>query len=105
MLRVVVVLAVAPFGTVMVQGVADGPSGASVRLTEGCPVCFVETVARDVLDDDVPVAAYRARLAAGVNQLFRLTRGVIDDRWQAELRPVNGPKKPFRPVACPVHPG
>ncbi|MEV8092914.1 hypothetical protein [Kitasatospora sp. NPDC085879] len=100
-----VVLAVAPFGTVLVQGVTDDPAGASVRLSDGCPICFVEGVALAVLDDDAAVAAYRGRLAGGDNQLFRLTRGVIDDRWQAELRPVNGPRKPFRPVACPVHPG
>ncbi|MEV7180489.1 hypothetical protein [Kitasatospora sp. NPDC093679] len=99
------VLAVAPFGTVLVQGIADEPVSTSVRLTEGCPICFVEGVALAVAEDGAAVDDYRGRLAEGANQLLRLSRGVIDDRWQAELRPVSGPRKTFRPVACPVHPG
>ncbi|WP_395293510.1 hypothetical protein ACF9IK_07805 [Kitasatospora hibisci] len=49
------------------------------------------------------VAEYRTRLAGRVNQLFALRRGVIDNRWKAELRPVKGARTPFEHSPCTVH--
>ncbi|MEV6206353.1 hypothetical protein [Kitasatospora sp. NPDC051914] len=94
------VLAVAPTGAVMLQGVRPG----AVVLTYGCPLCFVEETVDALVGPEAPVvAAYRSQVVGGVNRLVELRRGTIDGRWHADLRPVNGPKRPFRPPFCPVH--
>ncbi|MFD9130485.1 hypothetical protein [Kitasatospora sp. NPDC059571] len=95
------VLGVAPGGALMMQGVR--PEGGAI-LAYGCPMCFVEEVVDTLVGPDAPVvAAYRRTLLGGTNRLFDLHRGVIDGRWHADLRPVRGPQRPYRPPYCPVH--
>ncbi|GAA5015400.1 hypothetical protein [Kitasatospora paranensis] len=95
-----ILLGVAPGGALLLTGVRD--EGA--MLTHGCPICFLEDVVEGLVGPDAPVvAAYRRHVLGGTNRLVDLHRGVIDGRWHADLRPVRGAQRPFRPPFCPVH--
>ncbi|GHH59940.1 hypothetical protein GCM10018781_04020 [Kitasatospora indigofera] len=91
------VIGVGPDGGLVVWGLEAAGVGRDRNiLTWGCPFCFLEDLVRELVPEaDGPVQAYRALLARQANQLFVLRRGVIDLRWQAELRQVQGLKKPF----------
>jgi NADH:ubiquinone oxidoreductase subunit K len=95
-----IVLGVAPGGALLLTGVRQ----EGVLLTYGCPICFLEDVVQGLVGPDAPVVdAYRRQVLGGTNRLVDLHRGVIDGLWHADLRPVRGAQRPFRPPFCPVH--
>ncbi|MFJ1706689.1 hypothetical protein [Kitasatospora sp. NPDC088346] len=104
--RVVMMLAVVPNGNLLVEEVPPGTGSRSVRLTEGCPLCFVEGVASELVGDGGPVVEeYRARLSHGVNQLLFLRRPAPGAPWEYRLDDAAGRHAVHRSPGCPQHGG
>ncbi|MCX5215118.1 hypothetical protein OG689_38655 [Kitasatospora sp. NBC_00240] len=98
------IIGVGPDGGIVVWGLEAAGIGRDRNvLSQGCPFCFLEDLVAELVPEaDAPVQAYRALLARQANQLFVLRRGVIDIQWQAELRQVQGLKKPYQ-AFCGTH--
>ncbi|MFC8719409.1 hypothetical protein [Kitasatospora sp. NPDC057198] len=100
-----VLTGVGPDGTITVWGLEEAGIGRDRHHPLGaCSSCLLEEVVAELaVNGEETVRQYRAHLRRRANQLFLLRRGVISGDWEAELRPVQGLKAPYRHPDCPVH--
>ncbi|MER6395502.1 hypothetical protein ABT263_05465 [Kitasatospora sp. NPDC001603] len=96
---------VGPDGTVVVRGLeAAGVPRHRHRPGPGCATCYLEEFVRELaVNGTDAVDRYRGLLKRRANRLFLLRRGVLDNRWTAELRQVPGFSTPFAYSPCAVH--